>query len=231
MPRRFRGARGGGALAPRVRLFAWAISGLLASAASLNAQTTVVRPTEIDDVLVNPGMGIETFQRFNGQSLNEGVQLVGSGPERRRRRCVGARHVDFPRRASRYRALVLVADRAAAWKLPAGRSSTTALSEAHATGSGWPSGSCRYDDKHAMPDWYIASGAKRANAQTDKDGAIWSPDADDPLYVSATGARWSPRRASATTAIRTSTTWTSRRWATGARDGVRICRRGRSSSS
>ena len=37
---------------------------VLASASSLLAQTTVVRPTEIDDVLVNPGMGIETFQRF-----------------------------------------------------------------------------------------------------------------------------------------------------------------------
>jgi hypothetical protein len=40
-----------------------------------------------------------------------------------------------------------------------------------------------YDDKHAMPDWYISSGARRANAATDKDGAIWSPDAEDPVYV------------------------------------------------
>ena len=29
----------------------------------------------------------------------------------------------------------------------------------------------------------MKSGAKRANAPTDKDGAIWSPDADDPLYA------------------------------------------------
>ena len=34
-----------------------------------------------------------------------------------------------------------------------------------------------YDDKHPMPDWYFTSGAKRANAPKDKDGAIWSPDA------------------------------------------------------
>ena len=45
-----------------------------------------------------------------------------------------------------------------------------------------------YDDKHPMPDWYLASGAKRANAATDKDGAIWSPDADDPLYAAAWSA-------------------------------------------
>ena len=32
----------------------------------------VIRPIEIDDVLTNPGMGFMTFQRFNGDSLNEG---------------------------------------------------------------------------------------------------------------------------------------------------------------
>ncbi len=36
------------------------------------AQETVVRPQEIDDVLVNPGIGFTTFQRFNGDDLNPG---------------------------------------------------------------------------------------------------------------------------------------------------------------
>ena len=67
---------------------------VLASASSLLAQTTVVRPTEIDDVLVNPGMGIETFQRFNGQSLNEGVQWSEVGPERASTDATAK--VDFP---------------------------------------------------------------------------------------------------------------------------------------
>src|SRR3954470_17765458 len=49
-------------------------AGLLLAVPTLSAQTTVVRPTEIDEVLVNPGMGIETFQRFQGQPLNEGVR-------------------------------------------------------------------------------------------------------------------------------------------------------------
>jgi hypothetical protein len=31
-----------------------------------------VQPNEIDDVLTNPGMGFMTFQRFNGDELNEG---------------------------------------------------------------------------------------------------------------------------------------------------------------
>lgn len=35
-------------------------------------ETIVVRPKEIDDVLVNPGIGFMTFQRFNGDKLNQG---------------------------------------------------------------------------------------------------------------------------------------------------------------
>lgn len=37
-----------------------------------NMKTLVVRPKTINDVLVNPGMGFTTFQRFNGDALNEG---------------------------------------------------------------------------------------------------------------------------------------------------------------
>lgn len=34
---------------------------------------TVIKPKAIDDVLLNPGMGFMTFQRFNGDELNEGA--------------------------------------------------------------------------------------------------------------------------------------------------------------
>jgi len=33
----------------------------------------VIKPLEIDDVLVNPGIGFMTFQRFNGDDLNKGM--------------------------------------------------------------------------------------------------------------------------------------------------------------
>src|SRR5579875_1558817 len=48
----------------------------------LFAQTdsVVVRPAEIQDVLTNPGMGITTFQRFNGQALNPPLTWSESGP-------------------------------------------------------------------------------------------------------------------------------------------------------
>lgn len=44
----------------------------LASETTLAQDTIVVRPIEIDAVLNNPGKGFTTFQRFNGDKLNEG---------------------------------------------------------------------------------------------------------------------------------------------------------------
>ena len=43
-------------------------------------ETTIIRPREIQDVLVNPGMGIQTFQRFNGDPLNENLRWSEEGP-------------------------------------------------------------------------------------------------------------------------------------------------------
>src|ERR1700744_3113150 len=46
-------------------------------------ETVVVRPKVIHDVLVNPGMGITTFQRFNGDAINPGVKWSEEGPTSR----------------------------------------------------------------------------------------------------------------------------------------------------
>jgi len=47
---------------------------MAAGLSSLLAQDiAIVRPKEIDDVLVNPGIGFTTFQRFNGDELNQGA--------------------------------------------------------------------------------------------------------------------------------------------------------------
>ena len=40
-----------------------------------------------------------------------------------------------------------------------------------------------YTDKHALPDWYRNSGARRANKPSDKDGSIWQPDYTDPIFL------------------------------------------------
>ena len=42
--------------------------------------TVIVRPKEIPDVLVNPGIGFNTFQRFNGDSLNAGTRWTEGYP-------------------------------------------------------------------------------------------------------------------------------------------------------
>ena len=43
-------------------------------------QNVVIHPSRIGDILLNPGMGIQTFQRFNGDPLNEGVHWSEEGP-------------------------------------------------------------------------------------------------------------------------------------------------------
>ena len=87
---------------------ALAILGSLSTAIAAAGQTTVVRPTEIDDILINPGMGIETFQRFSGQAVNEGVHWSEVGPETATVRAAIERR--FPGLERRVSALVLVAD-------------------------------------------------------------------------------------------------------------------------
>ncbi len=46
----------------------------------MNSKIRVVRPALIDDVLVNPGIGFTTFQRFNGDALNEGKKWTEGFP-------------------------------------------------------------------------------------------------------------------------------------------------------
>ncbi len=61
-------------------VYCWALLVVLTGAPVTFAQQgdhVAVRPKEIADVLVNPGMGITTFQRFKGQELNPPVDVVG----------------------------------------------------------------------------------------------------------------------------------------------------------
>lgn len=43
-------------------------------------ETVLVRPVEIDEVLINPGIGFTTFQRFNGDTLNPGSRWTEGLP-------------------------------------------------------------------------------------------------------------------------------------------------------
>jgi uncharacterized protein DUF4832/glycosyl hydrolase family 42 (putative beta-galactosidase) len=158
------------------------ITVLVFRAVALLAQekTVVVRPAEIQGVLVNPGMGIETFQRFNGDALNLALKWSEEGPVAKLD--PAAEMPEFPESSiaycrwfwsaieperGNYRWEIL--DRA----LQAAREHHQALAFRLMP----------YDQGHPLPEWFRNSGARRANKPTDKDGAIWQPDFSDPLYL------------------------------------------------
>src|SRR5438093_11816048 len=71
-----------------------------ASGVFAQTETVVVRPVESEELLVNPGMGITTFQRFNGQELNAGLGWSEDGPTAKL--SDGANKPDFPGRSIAY---------------------------------------------------------------------------------------------------------------------------------
>src|SRR4026207_2457340 len=69
-----------------MKLLVWSLSVIVTGIAlslSGDCQTrnVVVRPKETHDILVNPGMGITTFQRFNRQAIYPGLRWSEVGPE------------------------------------------------------------------------------------------------------------------------------------------------------
>jgi hypothetical protein len=166
----------------------------LSVSASAQTEMIVVRPEASDEVLVNPGMGITTFQRFNGQPLNQGLRWSEEGPTAKQTD-VPAKS-DFPDTSIAYcrwfwNELQPASDRIR-WEII-----DAALEEARRHHQTLAIRLMPYDEEHPLPEWYRNSGARRANKSTDKDGAIWQPDFSDPLYlkywtavVYAAGARY-----------------------------------------
>jgi hypothetical protein len=156
----------------------WVVLSLLAATA--DRSTVVVRPGEIQDVLVNPGIGIQTFQRFAGQALNQGTKWSEEGPTA----ALPATEAtsDFPLSSISYCRWfwsALEPDRGKVrWHII-----DSALAEARAHGQSLAIRLMPYDEEHPLPEWYRLSRARRANQPTDKDGKIWQPDFSDPLYL------------------------------------------------
>ena len=69
--------------APAIELGLIALFVLAGERAFAQSDVVIIRPKEIRDVLVNPGMGITTFQRFNGQALNPPLTWSEEGPTER----------------------------------------------------------------------------------------------------------------------------------------------------
>jgi hypothetical protein len=156
-------------------------------------ETIVVRPKAIDDVLVNPGKGITTFQRFNDEPLNTGLKWSEEGPTAPLQDQPG---IDFPRTSISYCrwfwSTIEPQSGAVRWEIL-----DSALEEARKHGQTLAIRLMPYDEKHPLPEWYRTSGARRANKSGDADEEVWQPAFSDPLYlkywgrlVAATGARY-----------------------------------------
>jgi hypothetical protein len=158
------------------------------------AVVRVVRPLEISDVLVNPGMGITTFQRFNGDPPNPGLEWSEEGPTAQF--TAPSTPPDFPDTSIAYCRWfwsTLEPERGQVhWEII-----DRSLEQAREHHQTLAIRLMPYDQRHPLPEWYRNSGARRANQPSDKDGGIWQPDFSDPLYlrywgalVSAAGARY-----------------------------------------
>jgi hypothetical protein len=156
--------------------------------------TTIVRPVETQEVLVNPGIGIQTFQRYNGDALNAGVKWSEEGPTGPL--AAPAEKPDFP-------PATVVYDRWFWETLEPEQGKVRwdiidlALAEARRHGQRLMIRLMPYDQAHPLPKWYQESGARRLNNDSSKDGKIWQPDFSDPLYfkywgalVTEAGRRW-----------------------------------------
>ena len=172
------------------------VAAIMCSAALVFAQndSVIVRPKEIDTVLVNPGMGVQTFQRFNGDALNAGLRWSEAGPTSVLK--PAAVKPDFPESTISYCRWfwnVLEPEQGKYnWGII-----DLALEQAREHHQTLNIRMMPYDQRHPLPEWYQNSGARRANKPTDKDGKIWQPDFSDPLFlkywgdlVAAAGARY-----------------------------------------
>src|SRR5260370_5414088 len=159
---------------------------LLVSGNQAVAQTNVVvvRAKAIQDVLVNPGMGITTFQRFNGQEPNPPLKWSEVGPVTKLPQAPAK--PDFPETSISYCRWywnVLEPEPGKFhWEIV-----DLALEEARANGQTLAIRLMPYSNQDPLPAWYRNSGARRANKPTDKDGEIWQPDFSDPLYLKYCG--------------------------------------------
>lgn len=144
------------------------------------SKNTVLHPKEIGTVLVNPGIGIETFQRFNGDPINAGLKWSEAGPTTQLQ--AAASKPDFPASSISYCRwfweTLEPEPGKIRWEII-----DRALAEARAHHQTLAIRMMPYDERHPLPEWYRNSGAHRANLPSDPDGAIWQPDFRDPLYL------------------------------------------------
>ncbi len=144
-------------------------------------KTLVVRPKTIDDVLVNPGMGFTTFQRFNGDALNEGRTWTEGFPLAYQEYKGSLENIDHPMTSIAYFRIY--------WKFiepEKGRYSWDVIDKALETAKSRkqslmlriaPHG--LFDDDDDVPDWYRQIVGERTEWPEKK----WRVNPEDPRYL------------------------------------------------
>jgi len=143
-----------------------------------------MRPRRVFDVLLNPGMGITTVPRCNGDAINPGLKWSEQGPTSILPQAEAK--PDFPDTSTGYFRWFwsqIEPERGTYhWQVIA-----LAPDEARRHRQTLMFRPVPYDQQHPVPEWYRDSGARRDNKPADKDSAIWPPDSGDPLCARARG--------------------------------------------
>jgi Domain of unknown function (DUF4832) len=137
----------------------------------------IVRPTAIDDVLVNPGIGFMTFQRFNGDALNEGAGWTEGLPIVYQEWDGDLTNVDHPDTSLAYFRVnwrfVETAPHQYAWDMI-----DRALATARSRGQTLLLRISPYEEDVDVPDWYRAKVGPEPELSKK-----WRTDPENPLYL------------------------------------------------
>jgi hypothetical protein len=154
-----------------------------AAAPAADDEPAIVRPKLIDDLLVNPGIGLQTFQRFDGQALNPPLTWSEQGPVDPP--ADSAPRANFPASSIAYFRWFWSQIEPVPGQVDVGVIDR-AIDAARAHGQTLAFRIMPYDRKHALPAWLPAMGARRGPVDPDDDPAMFPPDYADPVY----SARW-----------------------------------------
>jgi hypothetical protein len=143
-------------------------------------EIVIVRPRLIDDLLVNPGIGLQTFQRFDGQPLNPPLTWSEEGPADPPTDAPA--RADFPASSTAYFRWFWSQIEPAPGTIDLGLIDRT-IAAARAHGQTLSFRVMPYDGGHPLPLWLKDQGLRRAPPEPGENPAIFHPDYADPLYA------------------------------------------------
>ena len=140
----------------------------------------IVRPKLIDDLLVNPGIGLQTFQRFDGQPLNPPLTWSEQGPVDPP--ADAPARADFPASSIAYFRWFWSQIEPAPGDIQLGLVDR-AIAAARAHGQTLSFRVMPYDANHPLPPWLVGEGLRRAPLDPGENATLFHPDHADPIYA------------------------------------------------